>query len=135
MDVISNQLDRNIYTLNEQKFSTTIKVIYNKHDFCQRFDPILRLKENKNYKATLVGFSTYHAIQNIIVNENDQFKYSADLGTTWKTITLHPGSSESDSSNIEIKRQMSVSDDDETALHFNAVTAFNRISLTLDDKS
>ena len=134
MDIVTKQLDTIIETLKEQKFSTTIKIISNKSNFTQRLDPILQLKDDKNYKAALIGFSTYNSIQNVVKDENDQFKYSTDSGTTWKTITIHPGSYEILSLNREIKRQLSIPHSNESKLNFEAETTVNRISLTLDDK-
>ena len=134
MDIVTKQLDTIIDMLKEQKFSTTIKIISKKSNFNQRLDPILNLKDNKNYEAALIGFSTFNSIQNIILNENDQFRYSIDSGKEWKTITIRPGSYEILALNKEIKRQLNITHSNETKLHFEAETTVNRISLTLDDK-
>ena len=132
MDKIIKQLDTIISTLQEKKLTTTIKIISQKSNHNQRLDPILHLKDDKNYQAALIGFSTYNSIQNIVLNKNDQFRYSTDSGSTWKTITIRPGSYEILALNKEIKRQLSIPHSNESKLHFEAETTVNRISLTLD---
>ena len=134
LSVIVNKLDTIINSLQEQKFTTTIKIISKKSNYTQRLDPILHLENNKNYQAALFAFSTFNSIQNVIQNENDQFKYSVDSGATWKTITLHPGSYEILALNREIKRQLKIPHSDETKFNLEAETTVNRISLFLDDK-
>ena len=120
--------------VTNQKFSTTVKIISNKSNYFQSLNPFIQLEENKNYQAALIGFSTYNSIQNILLNQNDRFKYSTDSGATWKTITIRPGSYEIVAINREIKRQIGIPLTDDKKLHFEAETTINRISLTLDDK-
>lgn len=91
----------------------------NSSDFITVHDS-LHLDPNKNYEAALLSLDTYNSIPNIIENKNNTLKYSIDDGTTWKTIALNTGAYELQGINNEVKRQIIVNGDDESAINITA---------------
>ena len=78
------------------------------------------LDPTKNYEAALLSLDTYNSIPNVTKNKNNVLKYSTDDGTTWKTIALDTGAYELQAINSEIKRQLIVNGDDESAINISA---------------
>jgi hypothetical protein len=91
----------------------------NMSDFITCHDSVI-LDPNKKYEAALLSLDTYNSIPNITENKNNIFKYSTDDGITWKTITLNTGAYELLAINNEIKRQIIVNGDDESAFNITA---------------
>ena len=80
----------------------------------------LQLDPNKNYEVALLSLDTYNSIPNIIENKNNILNYSVDDGLTWKTIALSTGAYELQGVNNEVKRQLIVNGDDESAINITA---------------
>lgn len=80
----------------------------------------LHLDQNKNYEAALLSLETYNSVPNIIEKKNNILTYSIDDGVTWKTIALNTGSYELNGINNEVKRQIIVNGDDESAINLTA---------------
>lgn len=80
----------------------------------------LKLDPEKNYEVALLSLDTYNSIPNIIENRNNHLKYSIDDGVTWKTIALNTGAYELQGINNEVKRQLIVNGDDESAINITA---------------
>ena len=91
----------------------------NTSDFITCHDSVM-LDPNKEYEAALLSLDTYNSIPNITANKNNVFNYSTDDGITWKTITLNTGAYELQAINNEIKRQIIVKGDDESAINITA---------------
>lgn len=79
-------------------------------DFTTHFPTPILLNKNKRYEAAFLSLETWNSIPNI-TNKNNNFTYSVDNGTTWKSIKLRKGAYEIDQINDEIQRQMIVSRD------------------------
>lgn len=80
----------------------------------------LHLDPNKTYEAAFLSLESYNSIPNIIEGQNNILKYSIDDGFSWKTITLNTGAYELSGINNEIKRQMIVNGDDDSAINITA---------------
>lgn len=91
--------------------STTFVLSSNKSDFTTFYSPTINLDENKKYEAALISVDIYNSIPNIEADKNDLFIYSADSGTTWKSIRFGTGSYEIEHLNNEIQRQMIINGD------------------------
>jgi hypothetical protein len=108
-------------------------------DWDTSFSPPLYLDTNKNFEIALVGLETYNSIPNI-TSENNTFVYSADSGTTWKTIALPDGAYEITHINAAIPHQLEQNNDWRVAqkIHYisiqpNLSTLCTSINIT-DDK-
>ena len=108
-------------------------------DWDTSFSPPLYLDTNKNFEIALVGLETYNSIPNI-TSENNTFVYSADSGTTWKTIALPDGAYEITHINAAIQHQLEQNNDWRVAqkIHYisiqpNLSTLCTSINIT-DDK-
>ena len=88
-------------------------------DFITYHDSVI-LDQNKNYEAALLSLETYNSIPNITAGMNNILKYSADNGQTWKTIALKTGAYELAAINNEIKRQLIVNGDSDSAISITA---------------
>ena len=86
-------------------------------NFTTCFNSII-LDTNKQYEAALLSLDTYNSIPNIIEGKNNEFKYYN--GEVWKTITLSTGAYELNAINNEIKRQIIVNGDSDSAIDINA---------------
>ena len=91
----------------------------NTSDFVTCHNSVM-LDPTKNYEAALLSLDTYNSIPNVTKNKNNVLKYSTDDGTTWKTIALDTGAYELQAINSEIKRQIIVNGDDESAINISA---------------
>lgn len=91
----------------------------NTSDFVTYHDSVY-LDPNKNYEAALLSLDSYNSVPNVIKNKNNIFKYSTDEGTNWKTISLDTGAYELQAISNEIKRQLVVKEDDESAINLTA---------------
>ncbi|HLX54939.1 MAG TPA: hypothetical protein VKR58_13420, partial [Aquella sp.] len=89
----------------------------NTSDFTTCFNSII-LDSNKQYEAALLSLDTYNSIPNIIERKNNEFKYYN--GESWKTINLNTGAYELNAINNEIKRQIIVNGDSDSAIDINA---------------
>src|SRR3989442_14473781 len=74
-------------------------------DFTTQFDNPIQLTKEKRYEAAFFLLETFNTIPNV-TNENNNFTYSADNGTTWKSIKLKKEAYEIEQINNEIQRQM-----------------------------
>lgn len=90
--------------------STLVTLSSKSTDFTTQFPNPIQLEKNKSYEAALLSLETWNSIPNI-TNENNNFTYSTDNGTTWKSIKLRKGAYEIMEINDEIQRQMIVSED------------------------
>ncbi len=91
----------------------------NTSDFVTCHNSVM-LDPTKNYEAALLSLDTYNSMPNVTRNKNNMLKYSTDDGTTWKTIALDTGAYELQAINSEIKRQIIVNGDDESAINISA---------------
>ena len=91
----------------------------NTSDFVTYHNSVM-LDPTKNYEAALLSLDTYNSMPNVTRNKNNMLKYSTDDGTTWKTIALDTGAYELQAINSEIKRQIIVNGDDESAINISA---------------
>ena len=91
----------------------------NTSDFVTCHNSVM-LNPTKDYEAALLSLDTYNSIPNVTKNKNNVFKYSTDDGATWRTIALDTGAYELQAINSEIKRQIIVNEDDESALNITA---------------
>ena len=91
----------------------------NTSDFVTCHNSVM-LDPTKEYEAALLSLDTYNSIPNVTKNKNNVLKYSTDDGTTWKTIALDTGAYELQAINSEIKRQIIVNGDDESAINISA---------------
>ena len=91
----------------------------NTSDFVTCHNSVM-LDPTKNYEAALLSLDTYNSIPNVTRNKSNVLKYSTDDGTTWKTIALDTGAYELQAINSEIKRQIIVNGDDESAINISA---------------
>jgi hypothetical protein len=80
----------------------------------------LQLDPKKSYEIALLSLDTYNSVPNIIESKNNILNYSTDDGETWKTIALNTGAYELQGINNEIKRQLIVNGDDESAINITA---------------
>src|SRR5829696_524180 len=78
----------------------------------------LTLPRNRNFEAALIYFATDNYLVNIDTH-NQKFIYSSNKGTVWKTITIPTGAYELNHLNAEIKRQLKVNKDEETAINID----------------
>src|SRR5271166_5055998 len=99
-------------------------------DFTTCFNSII-LDQNKQYEAALLSLETYNSIPNIIEGENNEFKYYN--GEAWKTITLSNGAYELNAINNEIKRQIIVNGDSETAIDITADVSTLKSIVNIDN--
>ena len=91
----------------------------NTSDFVTCHNSVM-LDPTKEYEAALLSLDTYNSIPNVTKNKNNVLKYSTDDGATWKTIALDTGAYELQAINSEIKRQIIVNGDDESAINISA---------------
>ena len=91
----------------------------NTSDFVTCHNSVM-LDPTKEYEASLLSLDTYNSIPNVTKNKNNVLKYSTDDGATWKTIALDTGAYELQAINSEIKRQIIVNGDDESAINISA---------------
>lgn len=91
----------------------------NTSDFITVHDNI-HLDPEKNYEVALLSLDTYNSIPNIIENKNNILCYSVDDGLTWKSVALQTGSYELQGINNEVKRQMIVNGDEDSAINITA---------------
>ena len=91
----------------------------NTSDFVTYHNSVM-LDPTQNYEAALLSLDTYNSMPNVTRNKNNMLKYSTDDGTTWKTIALDTGAYELQAINSEIKRQIIVNGDDESAINISA---------------
>jgi hypothetical protein len=91
----------------------------NTSDFVTCHNSVM-LDPTKNYEAALLSLETYNSIPNVTKNKNNIFKYSIDGGATWKNVALDTGAYELQAINSEIKRQIIVNGDDESAINISA---------------
>ena len=96
---------QNLSDILSSKESYYLTFNSNKTDFNIRFANPLKLNPNRKYECALQYFSTSNYLINITENNNN-FYYSADGGSTWITITLEEGAYELVHIQNEIKRQM-----------------------------
>ena len=90
-------------------------------DFTTQFDNPIQLNKEKSYEAAFFLLETFNTIPNV-TNENNNFTYSADNGTTWKSIKLKKEAYEIEQINNEIQRQMIESRDynvENDSMHIN----------------
>src|ERR1700689_4603612 len=78
------------------------------------------LNPNKKYEAALLSLDMYNSIPNIIEGKNNIFEYSVDAGNSWEKISFDTGAYELTAINNEIKRQLVVKGDDDTAITISA---------------
>src|SRR5579863_3207890 len=97
--------------------ATSFILTGNTSDFTTCFNSII-LDSNKQYEAALLSLDTYNSIPNIIERKNNEFKYYN--GESWKTINLNTGAYELNAINNEIKRQIIVNGDSDSAIDINA---------------
>ena len=74
-------------------------------DFTTQFADPIQLHKDCRYEAAFFLLETFNTIPNI-TNENNNFTYSTDNGTTWKSIKLKKEAYEIEQINSEIQRQM-----------------------------
>ena len=74
-------------------------------NFRVQLNPPILLDTKKKYEAALLSLHTYNSVPNI-TEKNNKFKYSADKGNTWKTITIKKGAYELREINSYIQREM-----------------------------
>jgi hypothetical protein len=91
----------------------------NTSDFVTCHNSVM-LDPNKEYEAALLSLDTYNSVPNITKNKKNVLKYSTDDDVTWKTIALDTGAYELQAINSEIKRQLIVNGDDESAINISA---------------
>src|SRR6188508_3275906 len=77
----------------------------NTTDFTTTLNPPIFLDANKRYEAAFLSLYTYNSLPNI-TETNNKFKYSADKGISWKTITFDKGAYELAEINTKIQREM-----------------------------
>ena len=90
-------------TLPKENFSFIVSS--DKTDFTTDFSPPLHLDPKKRFELSLVNLESYNSIPNVD-ETNNKFVYSADSGTTWKTIRLSEGCYEIPEINAAIQRQL-----------------------------
>src|SRR5579863_9908990 len=90
--------------------SSTLTLTGNTTDFTTSFQPPLKLDPKKEYEAAFLSLETYNSIPSITEN-NNVFKYSTDIGNTWKIIKLPVDAYEYTQIADEIQRQMTENDD------------------------
>ena len=81
-----------------------------KSEWDTSFSSPLYLDPYKGYEIALVRLETYNSIPNITI-ENNTFVYTADGGTTWKTIILPDGAYEITHINSAIQHQLEQNND------------------------
>ena len=91
----------------------------NSSDFITVHDS-LHLDPNKTYEAAFLSLESYNSIPNIIEGRNNVLKYSIDKGLSWKSIVFHTGAYELQAINNEVKRQIIVNGDDDSAISITA---------------
>ena len=92
-----------------QKDSFQIIVSDDTTRFKKKFHPPIQLNKNKSYEMALVNLETYYSIPNI-TDKNNKFKYSANGGADWVTITIPTGSYDIEDINDVIQKEMKSSD-------------------------
>ena len=88
---MQEELLRELVDNTSQKDSFQIIVSDDKTRFTKKFNPPIQLKKHKPYEIALVNLETYYSIPNIN-NKNNNFRYSANGGVDWQTITIPTGS-------------------------------------------
>src|SRR5271169_1546345 len=97
--------------------ATSFILTGNSSNFTTCFNSIT-LDPNKQYEAALLSLDTHNSIPNIIEGKNNEFKYYN--GEAWRTITLSTGAYELNAISNEIKRQIIVNGDSDSAIDINA---------------
>src|SRR5271157_3269700 len=110
--------------------TTSFILTGNSSNFTTCFNSIT-LEPTKQYEAALLSLDTYNSIPNIIEGENNEFKYYN--GEAWKTIMLSTGAYELNAINNEIKRQIIVNGDSETAIDINADVSTLKSIVNIDN--
>lgn len=77
-------------------------------NFQTYFNPPLELKQNSDYKVSLISATMWHAWRNI-TDKNNKFKYYN--GTTWKTLNIPEGAYNIVDIDTTVKRLMKANDD------------------------
>ena len=63
----------------------------NVNDFSTVISPPITFRKNEKYEAAPLCIDTYFSFPNV-TSTNNNFTYSTDNGSTWKTIILDKGS-------------------------------------------
>src|SRR5271169_6531766 len=110
--------------------TTSFILTGNSSNFSTCFNSIT-LDPNKQYEAALLSLETYNSIPNIIEGKNNEFKYYN--GEAWKTIILSTGAYELNAINNEIKRQIIVNGDSNSAIDITADVSTLKSIVNIDN--
>lgn len=124
-----NSLEKLADAMNN-KYQNTLILSSTKTKFSRSLNPVITLQQDRTYKAAVKSFSVYNSIRNVRRGVNDTFKYSADNGTTWKTLIIFPGSYNVQDLINEIYKHASLTESN-TDLHFEPDVRTNSILLNL----
>ena len=106
---MQEELLKEIAENTSQKDSFQIIVSDDSTRFKTRFNPPIQLNKKKSYEIALVNLETYYSIPNI-TSKNNVFRYSADEGANWLSITIPTGSYDIEDINDVIQREMKAND-------------------------
>ena len=98
-------MDECIRTLSEPKESYNLIVTGNSSTIETRYDPPIYLQKGRSYELALINLETYYSFPNID-GDNNTFRYSADKGVNWKTVTIPIGCYEIYAINTAIESQI-----------------------------
>lgn len=113
-----------------KKYQITFILSSNDSKFTKAVVPTINLEKDRSYKAAVQSFSVYNAIRNVRQNRNDTFRYSSDNGSTYKNITIYPGSYNAPEIIDDIFRQTGITSSP-TTMQFTPDIKTNTLTMTL----